>query len=142
MTRLFLPFLTAALLTASAQAQEGHYFGKGSGGDITADLTQLDDGNYAIALTTVVPMENDLPGCAGSIEGEMTMTETGGKFFVENEDYQAGASSPLNSERFCEIKFSIDDEGFLSIEEQSGCLTYHGASCEFTGPLINSNAVN
>lgn len=142
MFRLALPLLAIALLATPALAQEGTYFGSGEGGELTAKIKHLKDDAYAVSLTTVVPMEDDLPGCGGGIDGEALLDATGGNFLVENEDYVPGSDSPMLGEQYCEIKLSFGEDGFLNIQEQKGCLAYHGAACEFTGQVMNENAVN
>ena len=142
MFRLALPLLALALLAAPAQAQEGSYFGSGEGGELTAKIKHIENDAYAVSLSTVVPMENDFPGCGGGIDGEALLDATGGNFFVENEDYVPSSDSPMLGEQYCEIKLSFDEDGFLNIEEQKGCLAYHGAACGFTGQVMNENAVN
>ena len=141
MFRFALPLLAIALLASPAHAQQGTYTGSGEG-ELSAKIKLIQDDRYAISLETVVPMENDMPGCAGGVEGEALLDQTGGNLFVENEDYEPGSDSPMFGEQYCEVKLNFDDEGFLNIEEQSGCLSYHGAACGFTGQLLNDKAVN
>ena len=142
MFRLALPLLAIALFASSTQAQEGNYFGSGEGGELTAKIKHIENDAYAVSLSTVVPMENDFPGCAGGIDGEALLDDTGGNLFVENENYEPGSDSPLLGEQYCEVKLSFDEDGFLNIEEQQGCLAYHGAACGFSGQVMNENAVN
>jgi hypothetical protein len=141
MLRFALPLLAVALLASPGFAQEGTYFGSGEG-ELNAKIKHIDNDVYAISIDTTVAMENDVPGCAGGIEGEAILDETGGNLFVENEDYEPGSDSPMLGEQYCEVKLSFDEDGFLNIEEQSGCLSYHGAACGFTGQLVNEDAVN
>ena len=137
-----LPAIAQDALPSSAQdpaTYEGFYYGSGEG-DLTLDLTHIQDDQYGIAIDTVVPMENDMPGCAGGIEGEVLLSEKGGNFFVENEDYDASlGENPMNM-RYCEISLKFDEKGMLIIEEKDGCLAYHGASCGFTGTLEHEAA--
>jgi hypothetical protein len=142
MLRLALPLLAAVLLAAPALAQEGNYVGSGEGGELTAKIKHIENDVFALSLSTTVPMEDNFPGCGGAIEGQAILDDTGGNFFVENEDYEPGSDSPMFGEQYCEIKLSFDEDGFLNIEEQQGCIFYHGAACEFTGQLLNENAVN
>ncbi|MET3896170.1 hypothetical protein ABIB57_000094 [Devosia sp. UYZn731] len=141
MLRFALPLLAVAIFANPACAQEGNYTGSGEG-ELSAKIKHIDNDVFAISLDTIVPMESDMPGCAGSVEGEAILDETGGNLFVENEDYEPGSDSPMLGEQYCEVKLSFDEDGFLNIEEQTGCLTYHGAACGFTGQLLNENAVN
>lgn len=142
MFRFALPVLAVALFSIPTQAQEGNYFGSGEGGELSAKIKRIENDAYAVSLSTVVPMENDYPGCSGGVDGEALLDTTGGNLFVENEDYVPGPDSPMLGEQYCEIKLSFDEDGFLNIEEQQGCLAYHGAACEFTGQLMNQDAVN
>ena len=139
-------FLLAALsLTASpALAQdvnliEGHYSGSGEG-DLTLDLTHIEDDRYGISINTVVPIQDEFMGCAGGVEGEVLLTKKGGNFFVENESYDPESDSPMLSEQYCEIGISFDGKGGATLEERSGCLEYHGASCGFSGTLVHDAA--
>lgn len=141
MFRIALPLLAVAFLATSAVAQEGNYIGSGEG-DLSAKIKHMENDIFAVSLSTVVAMEDDIPGCGGSIEGQAILDETGGNFFVENEDYDPESDSPMFGEQYCEITLSFDEDGFLNIEEKSGCIAYHGASCGFTGQLINENAAN
>lgn len=123
-----LPVLAQGVNTLS-----GKYVGSGEG-DLTVDLQHLRDDVYKISIETIVPMENDVPGCGGGIDGEVILTSKGGNFFVENEDYEPGSTGRM-SERVCEIGLSFADNDTLKLEERNGCLSYHGASCGFTGEL-------
>jgi hypothetical protein len=149
MIRLPVLAATLALFAGPAFAQDtgplgdkvGQFVGSGEG-ELSAEITHLQNDVYAISITTTVPMENDIPGCGGGINGEMIVDETGGNFFVENEDYEANSTSPLTNERYCEIGVNFDDDGFLNLEERSGCISYHGASCGISGPLNSVNAIH
>lgn len=139
MLRHILPLLAVAFLAAPVQAQEGSYIGSGEG-ELSAKIKHVGDDVFAISLETVVATENDMGGCAGGVEGEAILDETGGTLFVENEDYEEGSDSLMFGEQYCEVTLSFDEDGFLNIEEQSGCLFYHGAACGFSGQLINQTA--
>lgn len=146
MLRTLLP-LTAVLVLASTSAfaqeipvREGTYYGGGEGGNLTVELNRLDGDVYAIDIGTTVPMENDIPGCSGSVSGELIMSPSGGNLFVENEDFVDGSSSIYENQRYCEVNLTFDDDGFLNVQEQRGCLIYHGAACEFTGQLVHESA--
>jgi hypothetical protein len=118
---------------------EGIYTGSGEG-ELTLELTHIEDDRYSVAIETIVPIEDDMPGCAGGIEGEVLLSKKGGNFFVENESYDPESTSPMFSERHCEIRMSFDGKGGVELEEQSGCLEYHGAACGFTGSLTHDAA--
>ena len=143
---LLLPVLLATPVLAQDDNgpigdQVGTYLGSGEG-ELTAEITHIENDNYAISISTVVAMENDMPGCGGGIDGEVFLSKKGGNFFVENEEYDPDAEpNPITGERYCEIRLSFED-GFLNIEERDGCLSHHGASCGFTGQLVNENAIN
>lgn len=144
MRRILLPIAAATLLIGAVQAQDeasydGRYMGHGEG-ELTVVLEKLEGNVYAIDIQTIVPYENNIPGCSGGISGQMPMGESGGNFFVENEDYESGSNSPMLSERYCEIGLNFDENGFLILDERSGCLAYHGASCGFSGELMHEGA--
>ncbi|WP_439618891.1 hypothetical protein [Shinella sp.] len=119
---------------------EGLWSGKGEG-DLTVDLKHVQDDIYKISIETVVPMQEDgLPGCGGGIEGEVKLDRAGGNFFVENEAYDPNAEQSGVNARYCEIGLVFSKDGKLLIEERSGCLSYHGAACGFTGELVHDAA--
>jgi len=126
--------LTLPALAQEVNTIEGFYSGSGEG-ELSMDLTHLDEDRYAIDIGTLVPMENDMPGCAGGISGEVLLTKRGGNFFVENEDYDPNVT--LLSHRQCEIAISFDGKGGVTLEEKEGCLSFHGAACGFSGTLTH-----
>jgi hypothetical protein len=143
MFRIAFLVAAASFITLPAFAQDvneiqGHYSGSGEG-DLTLDLTHIEDDRYSISINTVVPIEEEFMGCAGGIDGEVLLSKKGGNFFVENEMYEPGNDSPLN-QRYCEIGLIFDGEGGVTLEERSGCLEYHGASCGFSGTLLHDAA--
>lgn len=140
-TALLAAVISLAALPAFAQDVneiEGLYTGSGEG-DLTLDLTHIEDDRYSISINTVVPIEEEFMGCAGGIEGEVLLSKKGGNFFVENEMYDPEDESPLN-QRYCEIGIVFDGQGGVTLEERDGCLEYHGASCGFSGNLIHDAA--
>lgn len=134
--------LTLALpaLAEDYNEVEGRYIGSGEG-DLTLDLTHIEDDRYSISINTIVPIQEEFMGCAGGVEGEVLLSKKGGNFFVENEMYVAGDDSPLNK-RYCEIGIVFDGTGGVTLEERGGCLYYHGASCGFSGNLIHEGAAS
>lgn len=144
MFRNVLLAATIVCTTLPAFAQDadnlsGYYTGSGEG-DLTLELNHIQADQYGISISTTVPMENDIPGCGGGVDGEVLLSETGGNFFVENEMYDPKSTSPLDSHRYCEIGITFDGQGGVTLEERDGCLEYHGASCGFSGNLIHANA--
>jgi len=132
--------LLASLSAAPALAQEhqGHWFGDGEG-QITLDLTHIQNDIYGISINTLVPI-SDMPGCAGGVDGEVILNSEGGNFFVDNEGYDSAAgASPLN-QRYCEIALTFNEDGTLTTDEKGGCLYYHGAACGFSGTLQHDAA--
>lgn len=134
MPRLMLYLCATALLAVSAQAQEGKYVGSGEGGELAATIKSIDGDRYAITL------EVGTDGCGGSVSGEASQTESGFELSAPNETYEAGSDNPIMAEEFCKVDLSFDADGMLTIQEQRGCLSYHGAACEFTGQLVNQSA--
>ncbi|KKB09703.1 hypothetical protein [Devosia chinhatensis] len=131
-------FAATLLTPAFAQEHQGHWFGDGEG-QITLDLDHLQNDIYAISINTIVPI-TDMGGCAGGVDGEVSLTSEGGNFFVENEGYDALlGESPMN-QRYCEIALTFNEDGTLTTEEQGGCLYYHGAACGFSGTLEHDAA--
>ncbi|SMQ65347.1 hypothetical protein SAMN06295905_1203 [Devosia lucknowensis] len=130
-----LPLLAVPTL---AQEHEGFWSGQGEG-DITLDLTHVENDVYKISINTVVPI-SDVGGCAGGIDGEVILTSEGGNFFVENEDYDPQQEEAGLNRRYCEIALTFNEDGTLTTEEKTGCLYYHGAACGFSGTLEHDAA--
>lgn len=132
-------FTGLTALPALAQEHEGMWIGSGEG-DLSVDLSHIQEDQYGISISTTVPISDDFTGCGGGIDGEVLLDSKGGNFFVENEDYDASlGENPMNM-RYCEISLKFDEKGMLIIEEKDGCLAYHGASCGFTGTLEHEAA--
>jgi len=143
---MFRAFVAAVALTIACPALaqdfveiEGHYSGSGEG-DLTLDLTHIENDRFSVSINTVVPITEEFTGCAGGVEGEALLSKKGGNFFIENEMYDSESTSPMFSERYCEIRISFDGKGGVELEEVGGCLEYHGASCGFTGTLLHDAA--
>ncbi|UPA27882.1 hypothetical protein [Shinella oryzae] len=144
MFKFFLIAASLSLVAVSAFAQdpagvEGLWSGQGEG-DLTVDLTHVQDDIYKISIGTTVPMDGDVPGCGGGIAGEVKLDKTGGNFFVENESYDPDSTSPGLSERYCEIGLTFTEGRKLVLEERNGCIGYHGAACGFSGELVHDDA--
>jgi len=142
---MFRPVLAALLVStlgaapALAQEHQGHWFGDGEG-EITLDLTHIQNDIYAISINTIVPISDMGGGCAGGVDGEVILSSEGGNFFVENEDFDPEAEAKGLNQRYCEIALTFNEDGTLTTEEKSGCLYYHGAACGFSGTLQHDAA--
>jgi len=142
------PALFAAALTLTAGSafaedvdlREGFYSGSANGRQLTADFTHIENGVYDVSLNTLVPMVNGVPGCAGSIDGEVVVRDNVGVLTVPNELYDATSTLPAFSKAQCEIRLKFDDDFGLVITEEGGCTYYHGASCSFSGALEHDAA--
>jgi len=133
-------FLTALAVPAQDfNPIEGLYSGHGEG-ELSVDLTHVEDDRYAISINTVVPISDAGGGCAGGVDGEVVLGEAGGTLLVENEDYDPAAGDSGLNRRYCEIGLAFDADGTLTLEERSGCLPYHGAACGFSGTVIHDAA--
>ncbi|KKC39440.1 hypothetical protein WH87_04310 [Devosia epidermidihirudinis] len=138
----------AALLCVSAapafaqdfDVLEGFYSGTSQGSELTATLTHVENGVYSAALSTTVPMKNDVPGCGGSIEGEVVIRDNVGLLTAPNELYDATSTLPAFKAEQCQIKLEFDGEYGLVVTEEEGCSYYHGASCSFSGELLHDAA--
>jgi hypothetical protein len=134
-----LNFAVLPVFAEDPNQVEGHWSGQGEG-DMTVDLTHVQDDIYKISIGTTVAMEGDIPGCGGGIDGEVKLDRKGGNFFVENESYDPESTSPGLKERYCEIGLTFAEGRKLLLEERSGCIGYHGAACGFTGELVHDDA--
>jgi len=133
-------------LAASANAEdpnavEGLYSNNAPDGGMAleADVTHLEGDKYSVSLSTVVPIRDNIPGCGGGIDGEVTLAGRTGVMSVPNEGYDPNATG-LGNKPLCEIRLTFDEDFKLVIEEMGGCTYYHGASCEFSGELIHDAA--
>lgn len=135
MKRFVLPILAVAIMTGSAVAQPegwdiaGTYVGSGEG-EITATFERQDGDMFDVTLETISG------SCSGSIAGEMAFTLDGGTLQVANENHVEGS----DGEQFCEVNMTFDEEGFLNLEESSGCVNFHGAACSFDGQVVSLKA--
>ncbi len=142
---MFRPTLAALLMSALcaapalAQEHQGHWFGEGEG-DITLDLTHIQNDIYGFSINTVVPISDMGGGCAGGVDGEVKLDSKGGNFFIENEGYDPDEGETGLNRRYCEISLTFNEDGTLTTEEQTGCLYYHGAACGFSGTLQHDAA--
>lgn len=136
--------ISFALVALPASAQdvsglEGLYTGQGEG-ELTVDISQIEGDRYDVSINTLVPMVDDMPGCAGDISGEVTITEQAGLLQAANEFYDPNGDTPSAKAKFCEVALTFDGEGKLVIEERDGCISYHGAACGFSGELMHDAA--
>ena len=141
-TAILAAILSVSILPAFAEdvnTTEGIYTGSGEG-DLTLELTHIEDDRYAVSINTVVPIQEEFMGCAGGISGEVLLSKKGGNFFVENESYDPKSDSPMFSQQYCEIGISFDGQGGATLEERGGCIEHHGASCGFSGTLVHDAA--
>lgn len=131
--------LAQPVLAQPVNGIEGLYTGLGEG-ELTVDISHIEADRYDVSINTLVPMVDDMPGCAGDISGEVTLTEQGGLLQAANEFYDPNGDTPSAKARFCEVALTFDGEGNLVIEERDGCISYHGAACGFTGELTHDAA--
>lgn len=119
--------------------REGLYTGSGEG-ELTAEFSHIENGIYAMSMSTIVPMENDIPGCGGGISGDVVVRDNVGLFTAPNELYDATSDISAFNTPQCEIRFEFDDNYGLVVTEAAGCSYYHGASCGFSGQLLHEAA--
>jgi hypothetical protein len=134
---LCLPALTA--LAQDVNEIEGLYSGQGEG-ELTVDITHIEGDRYGVAINTLVPMVDDMPGCAGDVSGEAVLTGEGGTLQAANEFYDPNGDTPSAKAKFCEVDLTFDGAGKLVIDERDGCISYHGAACGFSGELMHDAA--
>lgn len=135
----WLVLATSVGISQDRLVKEGTYFGGGAGGDVAVDLLHLDDEIYEISIFTTVN-DGQFSGCAGGIDGEMSMSGNIGTLLVENLDYDPDVGGPMFGHQFCEIGLTFTKDGFLVVEEKEGCLAFHGAACTFSGKLVHEEA--
>ena len=140
MLRRAFPLLLASLLVTSAHAEPpegwdiaGEYLGSGEG-EISGSFERIDGDRFDVELTTISGT------CSGTLAGEMDFTLEGGTLKVANPNYEAGSTTYYGSEEFCEVTMTFDEDGFLNLEESSGCLAFHGAACSFDGQIVSMAA--
>lgn len=114
---------------------------------IAASISPIRNDLYAVKIETSAPGLKGSGGCGGTISGEARLTATGGILQVANPLFDPSVANPWG--------FSIPDDaagavpnctvtlkitgGKLAVEEENGCLAFHGASCDFTGELKLKN---
>jgi hypothetical protein len=131
---------TLQVLPALAQDQENNRAGlyeQEDGNPLTADLTHLSGNRYSITLSTVVPRKHDRGGCAGSLEGELTIDGNRATLAVPNEGFIAQEKDSTMNKQFCKVNLHFHDKYKLELKELSGCSYYHGAACEFSGVVLH-----
>lgn len=119
--------------------REGLYTGSGEG-ELTAELSHIENDVYAMSLSTVVAMEDNIPGCGGGISGEVVVRDNVGIFTAPNELYDATSDLSAFNTPQCQIRLEFDDNYGLVITEEDGCTYYHGAACGFSGELLHEAA--
>ncbi|UYO00108.1 MAG: hypothetical protein KIT02_02420 [Devosia sp.] len=142
MFRSILVAATVAAFVSSpalAQDYEGLWTGQGEG-ELELHLSHLDGDVYKLSLSTVVPISDLGGGCAGGVSGEVALTAEGGTFSTENEGYDPEEETSGFNQRYCEVTLRFNDDGSLVLEEQQGCLYYHGAACGFSGTVAHDAA--
>jgi len=138
MLRIFLMgiLLATSALPTSAENQtsyEGNYSNNNTAATLDAHLVRKAKDRYSISLSTNVPMKEGQPGCAGGIEGEITIKGKVTTLAIANEGFNAKAKESVQNKRYCEINIKFLDEYTMELQEVGGCLHYHGASCDFNG---------
>jgi len=131
---------TAFALAEDVDLRAGLYTGSADGSELTAEIAHIENGIYDVSLNTLVPMVDGVPGCAGSIDGEVVVRDNVGVLTAVNELYDATSTLPAFSKAQCEIRLEFDDNFGLVITEEGGCTYYHGASCSFSGALEHEAA--
>lgn len=137
MLRSLLLGVSIAVTAFPALAQyQGSYQGHYSNNQamaLSADLVRKDGDRYSVKLSTVVPINDTRPGCAGSVEGEAVIKDKRATMRIKNEGYDPKSPESAQNQAYCEIKLTFLDKYKLKIEEVSGCSYYHGAACSFSG---------
>ncbi|MDO5643671.1 MAG: hypothetical protein Q4G26_14960 [Paracoccus sp. (in: a-proteobacteria)] len=142
--------LIAALLPIPAMAQDeadvqGFYSSEAAGDfqTLTARLTRLEGGDYDVDLQTMVSSEdmgdgNIRGGCGGGVTGRITLADGKATLTETNEFFNESLPEDASNARACEVSMRFIDGTTLETEELSGCFTFHGAQCNFTGTLTLS----
>lgn len=108
-----------------------------AGQNLSVLLEPLAEDRYAISISTTVPMKGELPGCGGSITGEVLIEDDGARLQVPNEGFiDSEPVSEANLE-FCRVDLRFVDGHTIRMQEMSGCGYFHGAGCSFTGDVVH-----
>ncbi len=129
--------LALPALAQSEETDRSGFYQSEEGQTLTADLTKLADQRYMAKLSTTIEMTDKMPGCGGSIEGEVEIQGDAGVFVIPNEGFIATEAESVQNKKICTINIQFSDEFTMKIEEASGCSYYHGASCSFDGTLLH-----
>lgn len=116
--------------------RSGHYQSE-SGQNLSVLLEPLSSRRYAISIATTVPMEGNLPGCGGSIMGELVIEADEATLQVPNEGFLVSEPVSQTNLEFCRIDLRFLDSHTIRVEEVSGCSYYHGAGCSFSGDVVH-----
>lgn len=116
--------------------RSGHYQSE-SGQNLSVLLKPLSDRRYAINIATTVLMEGELPGCGGSIDGELAIEGDVATLQVPNEGFVASGPVSQTNLEYCRIDLRFLDSQTIRVEEISGCSYYHGAGCSFSGDVVH-----
>ncbi|SFV38532.1 hypothetical protein SAMN05216456_3483 [Devosia crocina] len=141
--RWIAAFTATLLVTSLAAAQDfdpysGRY--ESDDGQLIADVAPVSEGAYAVSITTTVKMTEEFNGCGGGVDGQVEIVDGSGLMQVQD---QFSDSDPINSEGsapYCQVDLQFGEDGTLLIEEIGGCLSFHGASCSFSGTLTHEGA--
>lgn len=107
------------------------------GQNLSVLLEPLSGKRYAISIATTVPMDGELPGCGGSIKGELIIEADEATLQVPNEGFLVNEPVSRTNLEFCRIDLRFLNGHIIRIEEVSGCSYYHGAGCSFSGDVFH-----
>ncbi len=99
-TSILAVSLAVLAVPALAQGDEnnraGRYESEG-GASLTVDLTHKSGNDYSAAISTTVEMTDKLPGCGGSLKGDVTITGASATMSIPNEGFIESKKSPCRT---------------------------------------------
>ncbi|NKB80135.1 hypothetical protein HED49_22870 [Ochrobactrum daejeonense] len=99
MIRTLILAASLAVLTVPALAQgdennrAGRYESEG-GASLIVDLTHKSGNEYSAAIATADKMTDTLPGCGGSLKGDVTITGASATMSIPNEGFIESKKNP------------------------------------------------
>lgn len=144
--RRIIPLVAVAALVAlpvvaqTTPSFQGLWSSEGRGQELSLELTHVRGSQYNASINVVVPISEEYRGCGGGISGVVELGRQGGVLRVANESYDPASAIPGDRHQFCEVRLTPKPGREMELEEQNGCLDFHGASCEFSGVVVHDDA--
>lgn len=108
---------------------------------VQVDLSSRGGSSWDASVSTFAPPLGDGMSCGGAISGRVEMspaasTKAGmisysGSIIAPNLFYKPDGDVPADSAKNCTVTLTIVGRTMSVVEGDDGCMSYHGASCDF-----------